>query len=58
MSSIYNPLLYTLTNRECRTYFKKFFKKKWSFVIKNSFVCLLLMFFLNWFSILLNVNIK
>jgi hypothetical protein len=28
MSSIYNPLLYTLTNRECRTYFKKFFKKK------------------------------
>jgi hypothetical protein len=27
ISSIYNPVLYTLSNRECRMYFQKFFKK-------------------------------
>lgn len=27
-SSIYNPILYTLTNRDCKAYFKRIFKLK------------------------------
>jgi hypothetical protein len=27
ISSVYNPVLYTLSNRECRLYFQNWFKR-------------------------------